>query len=150
MHREADELEEKKKKEQKNLQLFIDAVAHKRNIIRQYENQIYHLRRGRRHNRNHNQNGPADADADENQTGGGFIMGCTNETCRGFLSTAYKCGLCETHTCPKCLENTGKTAANKTPTHVCKKENIESAQEIKKTTKSMSIMCNPCFQNRGL
>ena len=149
MHREADELEKKKIKEQQMLQIFIDAVENKRNAIRLYENQIYHLRRGRRHNHNHNQNGPADAEAPENQTGAGFIMGCTNETCRGFLSTSYKCGLCETHTCPKCLENTGTTAANKTPTHVCKKENIESAQEIKKTTKACPSCATRVFKIEG-
>ena len=148
MHREADELEKKKKKDHIELQLFINAANRNRRAIRLYETQIYHLRRGRRY-RNHNQNGPADAEAEENQTGAGFIMGCTNETCRGFLSTAYKCGLCETHTCPKCLENTGTTAANKTPTHVCKEENIASAQEIKKSTKACPSCATRVFKIEG-
>jgi hypothetical protein len=146
MHREADELEKKKIKEQKQLEIFIDAVKHTRENIRRHELHIYNLRRGRRPQ---NRNGPADAESNEEKTGAGFIMGCTNETCRGFLSTAYKCGLCETHTCPKCLENTGATAANKTPTHTCNPENIASAQEIKKTTKACPSCATRVFKIEG-
>ena len=61
-----------------------------------------------------------------------FIMPCQNDGCRGFLSTAYKCGLCSVYTCPKCLEVIGH---NKDDPHDCKKENIQSAEMIKKDTK---------------
>jgi hypothetical protein len=149
MHREADEIEEKKKKEQKNLQLFLDAVQHKRGIIRHYENQIYYLRRGRRPPNRNLQAAEEEEENSEKESSNEFIMGCTNENCRGFLSTAYKCGLCETHTCPKCLENTGTTAANKTPTHVCKPENIASAKEIKKTTKACPSCATRVFKIEG-
>jgi hypothetical protein len=33
-----------------------------------------------------------------------FIAACPSEDCRGFLSTAYKCGTCSTQFCSKCRE----------------------------------------------
>lgn len=62
-----------------------------------------------------------------------FIMPCPDEGCRGFLSTAYKCGACAKFTCPKCHEVIG---LNKTDhTHVCNEDSIKSAELIKKETK---------------
>lgn len=61
-----------------------------------------------------------------------FVMPCQNDGCRGFLSTAYKCGLCNIHTCPKCLEVLGY---EKDADHVCKEESVQSAAMIRKDTK---------------
>jgi hypothetical protein len=33
-----------------------------------------------------------------------FVAACPSESCRGFLSTAYKCGTCEVQFCPDCRE----------------------------------------------
>mgnify|MGYP001494180700 CR=1 FL=1 len=33
-----------------------------------------------------------------------FIHKCPNKDCKGFVSTAYKCGICDMFTCSKCLE----------------------------------------------
>ena len=66
-----------------------------------------------------------------------FIMPCTNADCRGYLSTQYKCELCEHHTCAKCFEHIGlldKETDDKTQ-HECKPENIESADFIRKQSK---------------
>ena len=62
-----------------------------------------------------------------------FIMPCSKEDCRGFLSTQYKCGICDHFTCAKCFDLIGlsKTATE----HVCKPENVESADLIRKQTK---------------
>lgn len=57
-----------------------------------------------------------------------FIMRCQVSECKGFLSTAYKCELCGTKTCPKCLDIISDD-------HECKPENIASAEMIKKETK---------------
>jgi len=67
-----------------------------------------------------------------------FLMRCPAEDCRGFLSTAYKCGICEKHTCADCLECLG--AADESlealkAAHTCKPENVESAKAIKKETR---------------
>jgi len=61
-----------------------------------------------------------------------FIMACPNDTCRGYLSTQYKCELCETYTCPHCLELIGYS---KTDPHTCDPNNVASAELIKKDTK---------------
>ena len=61
-----------------------------------------------------------------------FIMPCTNSDCRGFLSTQYKCELCDMFTCPDCHELIGYT---KTEGHTCNPDNVASAELIKKETK---------------
>jgi hypothetical protein len=60
-----------------------------------------------------------------------FIMKCGAEECRGFLSTAYKCGVCDVWTCPDCLVVLGK---DKTVEHTCKPDMVESAKAIKAET----------------
>jgi len=57
-----------------------------------------------------------------------FIMQCQVENCKGFLSTGYKCELCDTKTCPKCIEVIEGE-------HECKPDSIASAEMIKKDTK---------------
>ena len=59
-----------------------------------------------------------------------FIHKCPDEHCKGFISTAYKCGLCDKFTCSKCLEI-------KQDDHVCNENSVMSAEIIKKST-------NPC------
>jgi hypothetical protein len=61
-----------------------------------------------------------------------FIMPCPNDNCKGYLSCQYKCNLCEIYTCPDCFDILGH---NKTQDHICKEENLKSAQLIKKETK---------------
>ena len=61
-----------------------------------------------------------------------FIMACQVEDCRGFLSTGYKCGICELFTCSKCLEVLGP---HKDIEHTCDPANIETAELIRKQTK---------------
>ena len=57
-----------------------------------------------------------------------FIMRCSAEDCRGFISSGYVCGVCEKKTCCDCLEIIGEGD------HACKPESIESAKMIKKET----------------
>ncbi len=61
-----------------------------------------------------------------------FIMKCPDEGCRGFLSTAYKCGTCAKWTCHSCLEVIG---AEKGAAHTCKPDAVESAKMIQKETR---------------
>jgi len=61
-----------------------------------------------------------------------FIMACPNNDCRGYLSTQYKCELCELFTCPDCLEIIGYT---KNDEHTCNPDSVSSAELIKKDTK---------------
>ena len=63
-----------------------------------------------------------------------FIRRCTRDNCQGFLSTAWKCGICEYYSCSKCFKN--KTKKQDDP-HECTKEDLETAELIKKD-------CKPC------
>jgi hypothetical protein len=45
-----------------------------------------------------------------------FVMKCPDGECRGFLSTAYKCGTCQKWACPECLVIKGK---DKDAEHTC-------------------------------
>ena len=64
-----------------------------------------------------------------------FIVPCRKNGCKGFLNKKYRCELCDTHTCSKCLEFIGKKDTELYNNHQCKKENIESAEMIRKDTK---------------
>ena len=61
-----------------------------------------------------------------------FIMPCPGEDCKGYLSTQYKCEVCQLFTCPDCFEIIGY---KKDDPHTCKPENVQSTQLIKKDTK---------------
>lgn len=60
-----------------------------------------------------------------------FVMPCQTGGCRGMLSTAYKCDLCEKFTCAKCLESIEGAKDD----HVCVQANVETAEEIRKNTR---------------
>jgi len=63
-----------------------------------------------------------------------FIRRCTINNCQGFLSTAWKCGICEFYSCSKCFKP--KTKKQDDP-HECLKDDLETAELIKKD-------CKPC------
>ena len=62
-----------------------------------------------------------------------FIRRCTRDGCQGFLSTAWKCGICEYYSCSKCFRN--KTKKQDDP-HECMKDDLETAELIKKDCKA--------------
>jgi hypothetical protein len=57
-----------------------------------------------------------------------FIRKCPVDNCRGFLSSRWKCGTCDTFICNKCNEV-------KDNHHECKPENIASMELLNKDTK---------------
>jgi len=61
-----------------------------------------------------------------------FIMKCPVDKCMGFLSSQYKCKLCETYSCSKCREVIGKKYD--TP-HTCNTEILASVKLIESDTK---------------
>jgi hypothetical protein len=61
-----------------------------------------------------------------------FIRRCTRDGCQGFLSTAWKCGICEFYSCSKCFITKTKKHDDH---HICKKEDVETADMIKKDSK---------------
>jgi hypothetical protein len=61
-----------------------------------------------------------------------FVRKCGFTGCNGWLNTHWKCGICENYTCPDCFIIKGKV---KEVEHTCKKEDIETADLIKKSCK---------------
>jgi hypothetical protein len=61
-----------------------------------------------------------------------FIMKCPDEGCRGFLSSAYKCGTCAKFTCAQCLVVLGES---KPDSHTCNPDAVETAKTIKAETR---------------
>lgn len=57
-----------------------------------------------------------------------FIMNCQVEGCKGYLSTKYKCGLCEKYTCSACL-------LVKEEGHECKEDDLSTVKMIREETK---------------
>lgn len=57
-----------------------------------------------------------------------YVSPCPNNECRGFLSTRYKCGICNIQACSECREI-------KRENHTCDPNILESVKEIKKTTR---------------
>jgi len=66
-----------------------------------------------------------------------FIRRCTFTGCNGFLSTAWKCGICENYSCSECLVVKGK---DREAPHTCKEDDVATAKLIAKDTK----MCPKC------
>ena len=54
-----------------------------------------------------------------------FVMKCPQSTCQGFLSTQYKCGLCEVRVCAHCH-------VLKTEEHFCDPATVETIQQIRR------------------
>ena len=58
-----------------------------------------------------------------------FIRKCPVSECRGFLSTQWKCEMCENHICHECNEVKGDP-------HVCEPGAVETMKLLKKDTKA--------------
>lgn len=71
-----------------------------------------------------------------------FMMKCQVNDCRGYLSSSYKCQLCENTTCSKCFMVI-------TENHSCLEEHIQSAQMIKKETKPCPNCVTPIYKIEG-
>ena len=58
-----------------------------------------------------------------------FVRKCPVEDCRGFLSTRWKCQICENNICPDCNE------IKRDEGHTCDPNNVETVALLKKDTK---------------
>ena len=61
-----------------------------------------------------------------------FVRQCPANGCRGFLSSQWKCGICEQWSCPQCHELKG---ANKDSEHTCDPNSVETAKLLAKDSK---------------
>ncbi len=82
-----------------------------------------------------------------------FTMKCPGAECRGFLSTAYKCGICDRSTCAHCLVQY-PIDDPKGEAHTCSEDDKKTVELIKKSCRNcpccgMSIFriegCNQMF-----
>ena len=75
-----------------------------------------------------------------------FVQRCGADDCRGFLSTAWKCGACKHYTCSKCMELKGIA---KDSEHVCDPASVESATLIRKESRNCPTCAVPIFKISG-
>jgi len=61
-----------------------------------------------------------------------FIRKCSDPECRGFLSSAWKCGLCSKWACPECHELKGE---NRDSEHTCNPDNVATAKLLAKDSR---------------
>ena len=68
-----------------------------------------------------------------------FTMPCPATECRGFLSSAYKCGICDIYVCPHCREIKGAHDA----AHTCVPDTVATIAKLKKECRN----CPDCGTN---
>ena len=74
-----------------------------------------------------------------------FVRACPADGCMGFLSTAWKCGLCQVNVCSKCHEiKTGEDDE-----HVCDAGNVETAELLARDTKTCPSCAALIFKISG-
>ena len=61
-----------------------------------------------------------------------FVRKCPDAECRGFLSSAWKCGLCSKWACPECHEIKGD---NRDAEHTCNPDNVATAKLLAKDSR---------------
>lgn len=61
-----------------------------------------------------------------------FVRECPADGCRGFLSSQWKCGICQLWTCPDCHELKGPS---RECDHICNPNNVETARLLEKDSK---------------
>ena len=75
-----------------------------------------------------------------------FVRACPFENCKGFLSTAWKCGMCENWACSECHEVKGP---NKDSEHMCNPDNVATAQLLAKDSRNCPKCAAMIFKING-
>jgi hypothetical protein len=70
-----------------------------------------------------------------------FVRACPDEHCKGFLSSQWKCGLCEQYSCPDCHIVKGK---NRECDHTCNPDDVATAKLLAKDTRQCP-KCATCI-----
>ena len=87
------------------------------------------LRRIRR-----NQNGNGNGNGNDGDGQSLFQHKCCDHECRGFVSSAWKCGTCGKFSCAQCHEVKGATSAE-VEQHVCNADDVETVRLLRADTK---------------
>jgi len=80
---------------------------------------------------------------DPEDTRRAFMKKCASETCNGFLSSNYKCRLCEKTTCLHC------GVIRESEDHQCLQANIDTVTLLKSDTKNCPKCAVPIFRSSG-
>ena len=75
-----------------------------------------------------------------------FVRACPFADCKGFLSTVWKCGMCENWACPECHEVKGP---NKDSEHTCDPNNVATAQLLAKDSRNCPKCAAMIFKING-
>jgi len=75
-----------------------------------------------------------------------FVRACPVEECRGFLSSALKCGTCNSWACAECLGVVGET---RDAPHTCDANDVATAKLIKRDTKPCPSCATLIFKVDG-
>jgi len=75
-----------------------------------------------------------------------FVRACPSADCKGFLSTAWKCGLCDNWTCPECHEVRG---VHKDTPHTCDPNNVATAQLLARDSRNCPKCAAIIFKING-
>lgn len=78
-----------------------------------------------------------------------FIKACPAYDCRGFLSSQYKCALCDTQVCSKCFV-IKLVVLNGVPLeHECNESDLQSANMIRKETRNCPTCAVSIYKTEG-
>ena len=75
-----------------------------------------------------------------------FVRACPHADCKGFLSTAWKCGLCENWTCPTCHEVKG---LDKEAEHTCNPDSVATAELLARDSRNCPNCAAMIFKING-
>ncbi len=86
-----------------------------------------------------------------------FIKQCPADGCRGFLSTGWKCGMCEAKVCRHCQEiflkneddGDDERTENERTEHKCNENSVKTLEMLSKDTKSCPGCGVPIFKING-
>lgn len=73
-----------------------------------------------------------------------YVRACPDEDCRGYLNGSWKCGLCDKTTCSKC-----HVIIQPDQDHECNKDDVETANLLKKDTKPCPTCSTGIFKIDG-
>jgi hypothetical protein len=117
-----------------------------RKEIREVDKKILELQRQRRDMEQLIHYAPPASDVAASGGGPRFVRSCPADGCRGFLSSQWKCGICEKWTCAQCHELKGDTRDCE---HTCDQNSVETAKLLAKDTKPCPKCQTPIFKING-
>lgn len=123
-------------KEEKDMQIAID----------QMREQLWELEKNKRNINNSIRRAKTGEVIEEKKEASQFIRKCPADGCEGFLSSAWKCGVCNIWACPHCFTAKG---FDKNAEHTCNPDDVASAELIKKETKPCPACGTRIFKISG-